>query len=231
MTTRGVEIAPSVLNADFARLGDVCVELEAAGVDRIHWDVMDGQFVPNISMGPAVIASCRPKVDLPFEAHLMVHEPDGLIPAFVEAGCDRILVHPEACTHLHRTLGLIRDLGAEPAVALNPATPLEVIEWVLDSVLQVLIMTVNPGFGGQAYLTEMEPKVRRLLDLVESSGRDLDIEVDGGIAPDTIARAALAGANVFVVGSALFRDELGVEHAVKDLRQRAEAALASGTVA
>ena len=224
---RGVEIAPSVLNADFARLGETCVELERAGVGRIHWDVMDGQFVPNISMGPAVIASCRPLVDLPFEAHLMVREPDGLIAPFVDAGCSRVLVHPEACTHLHRTLGVIADLGAEPGVAINPATPLTSIEWVLEDVRQVLVMTVNPGFGGQAYISSMEVKVTELRGLIERRGLDVQIEVDGGIAAGTIGDAARSGAEVFVVGSALFRDPEGVAHAVADITARGLDALAA----
>ncbi|MBM3663059.1 MAG: ribulose-phosphate 3-epimerase [Actinobacteria bacterium] len=221
----GIEIAPSVLNADFSRLGDTVVELEQAGVGRIHWDVMDGQFVPNISMGPAIIASCRPLVNLPFEAHLMVREPDGLIPAFVEAGCEQVLVHPEACTHLHRTLGVIAALGARPAVAVNPATPLSDIEWVLEDIAQVLIMTVNPGFGGQAYLPSMEPKVTALRELLDRRGLDVEIEVDGGITADTIPDAASAGASVFVVGSALFRDPAGVDHAVSEIRERGLSAI------
>jgi ribulose-phosphate 3-epimerase len=220
VSQRGIEIAPSVLNADFARLGETVVELEQAGVGRIHWDVMDGQFVPNISMGPAVIASCRPLVSLPFEAHLMVREPDGLIRDFVEAGCGRVLVHPEACTHLHRTLGVIASLGAEPGVAINPATPLSDVEWVLEDVRQVLVMTVNPGFGGQAYLGSMEPKVAALRELVDRRGLQVEVEVDGGIAADTIGSAAAAGAEVFVVGSALFRDPEGVAHAVSEIRGR-----------
>jgi len=224
----GIEIAPSVLNADFARLGDTVVELEQAGVGRIHWDVMDGQFVPNISMGPAVIASCRDLVTLPFEAHLMVREPDGLIPAFVEAGCSRVLVHPEACTHLHRTLGVISSLGAEPGVAVNPATPLTDVEWVLEDVRQVLVMTVNPGFGGQAYLSSMEPKVTELRELVDRRGLDVQIEVDGGIAADTVGAAAAAGAEVFVVGSALFRDPAGVAHAVDEISARGLEAVGTG---
>ncbi len=227
-TTRTVEIAPSVLNADFSRLGETCTELERAGVGRIHWDVMDGQFVPNISMGPAVIASCRPLVDLPFEAHLMVREPDGLIPDFVAAGCSRVLVHPEACTHLHRTLGVIADLGAEPGVAINPATPTSSVEWVLEDVRQVLVMTVNPGFGGQAYIASMEGKVEELRDLVDRRGLDVQVEVDGGITADTIEPAARAGAEVFVVGSALFRDPLGVAHAVEEITGNGLAALTGG---
>jgi ribulose-phosphate 3-epimerase len=223
-SARPIQIAPSVLPADFSRLGEACQSLEKAGVDRIQWDVMDGRFVPNLTFGPDVIASCRPLVEVPFEAHLMVEQPDELAHRYVEAGCDRLIVHAEACRHLHRTLGAIRDLGAEAAVALNPATPADAVAHVLDLVDMVLVMTVNPGFGGQRYLATMEPKIAEVAAMIESSGHDVDIEVDGGIAPDTIAGAAAAGANVLVAGSALFRDPEGLEHAVTTLRGVAESA-------
>jgi ribulose-phosphate 3-epimerase len=226
-TDRPIEIVPSVLPADFARLGDECVALEKAGVDRIQWDVMDGQFVPNLTFGPDVIAATRPHVTVPFEAHLMVETPDRMLDRYVEAGCDLLIVHAEACTHLHRTLGAIRELGARAAVALNPATPASAVAHVLDLVHEVLVMTVNPGFGGQAYIATMEPKVREVRRLIVESGHDVDLEVDGGIAPDTVAGAAAAGANVLIAGSALFRDPKGLEHAVTDLRARAEAAVAA----
>jgi ribulose-phosphate 3-epimerase len=223
---RPVEIVPSVLPADFARLGEACAALEKAGVDRIQWDVMDGRFVPNLTFGADVIASARPHATVPFEAHLMVHEPDWLLPAMVDAGCDHLIVHVEACEHLHRVLGRVRELGARAAVALNPATPPAAVEYVLDLVDMVLVMTVDPGFGGQAYLATMEPKLRALRRTIEERGLDVDLEVDGGIAPDTIAGAAAAGANVLVAGSALFRDPEGLEHAVADLRARAAVAVA-----
>ena len=223
-TARPIQIAPSVLPADFSRLGEACQSLEKAGVDRIQWDVMDGHFVPNLTFGPDVIASCRPLVEVPFEAHLMVEQPDELAHRYVEAGCDRLIVHAEACVHLHRTLGAIRDLGAEAAVALNPATPADAVAHVLDLVDMVLIMTVNPGFGGQSYIATMEPKIAEIAAMIEASGHDVDIEVDGGITPDTIGGAAAAGANVLVAGSALFRDPEGLEHAVSTLRQVAESA-------
>ncbi|MGY6502711.1 MAG: ribulose-phosphate 3-epimerase [Acidimicrobiales bacterium] len=222
---RPVEIAPSVLPADFSRLGEECEALEAAGVDRIQWDVMDGRFVPNLTFGPDVIASVRDRVQIPFEAHLMVEEPDELAHRYVEAGCQMLIVHAEACRHLHRTLGAIRDLGAQPAVALNPSTSIDEVRHVLDLVDMVLIMTVNPGFGGQAYIATMEPKVAALRAMVLEQGVDVDIEVDGGIGPSTIAGAASAGANVLVAGSALYRDPEGLGHAVADLRARAEAAI------
>src|SRR5919107_5043325 len=156
---RPIEIAPSVLPADFARLGDEVAALEEAGVDRIQWDVMDGRFVPNLTFGPDVIAACRPHASVLFEAHLMVEEPVQLAPRYVEAGCGLLIVHAEADRHLHRTLGHIRPLGARPAVALNPATPASAVEHVLDLVDLVLVMTVNPGFGGQKYIATMEPKI------------------------------------------------------------------------
>jgi ribulose-phosphate 3-epimerase len=221
---RPIEIVPSVLPADLSRLGDECIALEKAGVDRIQFDVMDGRFVPNLTFGADVIAAVRPHVTVPFEAHLMVHEPTWLIPAIVDAGCGMVIVHAEANVHLHRVLGVIRDAGATAAVALNPATPPEDVEYVLDLVDMVLVMTVNPGFGGQTYIATMEPKVRRLRDVIATRGLDVDIEVDGGIAPDTVAGAAAAGANVLVAGSALFRDPEGLDHAVTDLRARAQAA-------
>jgi ribulose-phosphate 3-epimerase len=221
---RPISIAPSVLPADFAKLGEECVALEKAGVDRIQWDVMDGHFVPNLTFGPDVIAAIRPHVTVRFEAHLMVERPDDLLHRYVEAGCELLIVHQEACTHLHRTLGRIRELGASPAVALNPATPIDSIEHVLDLVELVLVMTVNPGFGGQAYLASMEGKIRALAARRDDRALDFDIEVDGGIGPATVAAAVRAGANVLVAGSALFRDEHGLEHAVRDLRTRATAA-------
>lgn len=220
--SRPILIVPSVLPADFSRLGDECRALETAGVDRIQWDVMDGRFVPNLTFGPDVIAACRPLVEVPFEAHLMVEQPDELAHRYVEAGCDRLIVHAEACVHLHRTLGAIRDLGAEAAVALNPATPADAVAHVLDLVDMVLVMTVNPGFGGQRYIATMEPKIAEIAAMIDRSGHDVDIEVDGGIAPDTIVGAARAGANVLVAGSSLFRDPEGLEHAVTELRTLAE---------
>jgi ribulose-phosphate 3-epimerase len=213
-----------VLPADFARLGDECVALEKAGVDRIQWDVMDGHFVPNLTFGPDVIAAIRPHVSIPFEAHLMVERPDDLLHRYVEAGCRLIIVHAEACTHLHRTLGHIRELGAAAAVAINPATPACDVLHVFDLVELVLVMTVNPGFGGQQYLSSMEVKIEELAGMRDERGYTFDIEVDGGISPSTVRGAVTAGANVLVAGSALFRDEQGLEHAVSELRATALAA-------
>lgn len=226
--SRPTLIAPSVLPADFSRLGEEVAALEAAGVDLIQWDVMDGQFVPNLTFGPGVIASAREHCTLPFEAHLMVLTPDVMAKDYIDAGCSRLIVHAESTTHLHRTLGNVNDLGATAAVALNPATPASAVAHVLDLVDMVLVMTVNPGFGGQAYLATMEPKIAEVQQMLEAAGRadDVHIEVDGGIGPTTIAGAAAAGANVLIAGSALYRDPDGLEHAVSDLRARAEAARA-----
>ncbi len=224
IASRNIEIAPSILPADFSRLGEEIQALEKAKADRIHWDVMDGVFVPNLTIGPDVVASCRQLVDLSFEAHLMVENPDLLAPMYIEAGCDLIIVHVESTTHLDRTLSAIRDLGAAAAVTMNPATPLESIDNVLHLVDQVLVMTVNPGFGGQAYISAQERKIRRLRAEINERGLSIDIEVDGGIAPPTIAAATDAGANVFVAGSAVFRDPEGPEHAIANLRALAEAA-------
>lgn len=221
---RPLSIAPSVLPVDFSRLGDEVMALEKAGVDLIHWDVMDGVFVPNLTFGPDVIASTRPLVDLEFEAHLMVVEPDRLVERYVEAGCSTVLVHVEACDHLHRTLAHIADLGATPGVALNPHTPAEVIRNVRDLIGVVLVMTVNPGFGGQSYIESMESKVTEVASLLD--GYNCAVEVDGGIGPTTVAAVVAAGADRLVSGSALFRDDEGLEHAVADLRARAIAAQA-----
>lgn len=225
MSLPEIQISPSVLPADFSCLGDTVKALEEGGADRIHWDVMDGVFVPNLTFGPDVIHSCRSSVDIPFEAHLMVIDADELIPRYVEAGCDIILVHQEACTHLHRTLDHIRDLGVSPGVVLNPATPAVTIEHVMDLIDQVLVMTVNPGFGGQAYIANMEPKIAQVAELISLSGRDIDLEVDGGLGVDTVSGAAGAGANVVVAGSAVFKDPDGFGHAIPAIRDTALGAL------
>ena len=225
-TDRPIQIAPSVLPADFSRLGDAVTDLAEAGVDRIQWDVMDGRFVPNITFGPDVIASCRDRTDLLFEAHLMIEEPDQLLSTWVDAGCGLLIVHAEACRHLHRTLGKIKELGADAAVALNPSTPPEAIQHVLDLCDMVLVMTVNPGFGGQRYIDTMEPKIATVRRWVLEGGHDCDIEVDGGISPATIEGAAAAGANVLISGSSMFEDPEGLGHAVSRLRELAEAASA-----
>jgi len=217
-TDRPFEIAPSVLPADLARLADEVVALEKAGVDRIQWDVMDGKFVPNLTFGPDVIRAARPHTNVPFEAHLMVDQPDALLDRYVEAGCGLLIVHAESTRHLHRTLGRVRDLGADAAVALNPATPANAVAHVLDLCTMVLVMTVNPGFGGQSYIATMEPKLAEIRRMIVAGGYDCDLEVDGGISPSTVQGATRAGANVLVSGSGLFRDPEGLEHAVGELR-------------
>jgi len=201
---RPIAIVPSVLPADFSRLGEACVALQKAGVDRIQWDVMDGHFVPNLTFGPDLIASIRPHVTVPFEAHLMVEHPDELMSRYVEAGCELIIVHAEACTHLHRTLAHIRELGAAAAVALNPATPACDALHVMDMIDLLLVMTVNPGFGGQKYIAAVEPKIAQLRRMIDESGYAIELEVDGGITESTILTAAEAGADTFVAGSSVY---------------------------
>src|SRR5262245_986557 len=225
--TRPIQIVPSVLPVDFARLGEEVAALEAAGADSIQWDVMDGQFVPNITFGPDIIKAARSHSSLPFEAHLMVYTPDVMAKQYVDAGCSRLIVHAEACTHLHRTLANIGAMGASAAVAINPATPASAVEHVLDLVDLVLVMTVNPGFGGQAYIATMEPKIAEVREMIEKRGLSdrIDLEVDGGIAPATVTGAVKAGANVLIAGSALHRDPGGLAHAVKELRELSTGAL------
>ncbi len=224
MESSKISIVPSVLPADFSKLGEDLLALEKAGVDRVQWDVMDGHFVPNLTFGPDVIAACRKSTSVAFEAHLMVQNPDLLLTNYIDAGCELIIVHVETAPHLHKTLKTIRDAGAKTGVALNPSTPLEVIRHVLDLVDLILIMTVNPGFGGQAYISTMEKKIEEAAKLIRATDHVIELEVDGGIGPNTIAGAAKAGANVLVAGTALFKDPKGLEHAVSDLRSKAIAA-------
>jgi ribulose-phosphate 3-epimerase len=213
------DVVASVLGADYSRLGGEVLDLTAAGVDRIQWDIMDGHFVPNLTFGADVVGACRPYVGLPFEAHLMVADPDALLPDFVSAGCETLIVHVETCPHLHRTLSTIRELGARAGVAVNPSSSLEFLRYVLDQVDQILIMTVNPGFGGQKYISAMEQKVSEAREIVRRSGRPIRIEVDGGISKDTAAAARRSGAELLVAGSALLTHPGGKRAAVDDLRQ------------
>ena len=200
-----VAVAPSILAADFARLGEEIAAVAAAGADYIHVDVMDGHFVPNITIGPAVVKAVRGETDLPFDVHLMISPVDPYIEAFVEAGADILTVHPEAGPHLHRTLETIKAAGAKAGVALNPATPASVVEPVLDDVDLVLVMSVNPGFGGQAFIPSQLAKIEKIRALIDASGRDIALEVDGGVDPQTAPRAIAAGADMLVAGSAVFR--------------------------
>jgi len=197
-------IAPSILSADFARLGDEVKAVEAAGADWIHADVMDGHFVPNITIGPLVVEAVRRVTDLPIDVHLMIENPNNYIAAFAEAGASYISVHTETCVHLNRSVQLIRECGARPGVVLNPSTPVQFLEWILEDVDYVLIMSVNPGFGGQKFIPNSLNKIREVRRIIRSRNLNTLLEVDGGINVDTIADAASAGADVFVSGSAIF---------------------------
>jgi ribulose-phosphate 3-epimerase len=197
-------IAPSILSADFTCLGKEVAAVETAGADWIHIDVMDGRFVPNITYGPIIVEACKRATSLPLDVHLMIEKPEEIIPAFAEAGADYISVHAETCPHLHRTLQQIRELGVKPGVALNPATPLSSIEYIADQLEFVLVMSVNPGFGGQKFIQSSIEKIRALSDLLAQKNPAAVIQVDGGINAGTIAAVAKAGARCFVAGSAIF---------------------------
>ena len=215
-----IKLAPSILSADFARLLEDVKKVEKAGCEYLHIDVMDGHFVPNITLGPGIVKSLRKDVNMVFDAHLMIENPDNYIKEFADAGCDIIVVHQEACAHLHRTIQNIKSHGIKAGVALNPATPIETIKYVLQDVDMVLLMSVNPGFGGQSYIPVVTEKIKELKALIDEMNLDIDIEVDGGVKPSNIAEVVNAGANVIVAGSAIFNAG-NIDEAVKSLRENA----------
>jgi len=221
MSTQPIYLAPSILAADFARLGEQVREADQAGANRIHVDVMDGHFVPNISMGPLVVRAIRPVTRLPLEVHLMIAEPIRYLDAFAEAGADSLLVHVENAANLHRTVQHVKGLGKKVGVVLNPATPAVLIEEILPDVDLVLVMTVNPGFGGQKFLPSTLGKIRHLRGLIERTRPSIELEVDGGIEPHTAGQAVQAGARVLVAGSAVFGVKEGVKAGMEQLRKAA----------
>jgi ribulose-phosphate 3-epimerase len=202
-----VKIAPSILSADFARLGEEITAVEKAGADYIHIDVMDGHFVPNITIGPLIVEAVRPVTKLPLDVHLMIENPDQYIEAFAKAGADYITVHVEACKHLHRTIHYIKSFGIKAGVVLNPATPVDSIQHVLADIDMVLLMSVNPGFGGQKFIPEVLPKIRKVKEMADLKGKKIEIEIDGGVNSETAKLCIEAGANVLVAGSAIYNQE------------------------
>lgn len=216
-----IKMAPSILSADFARLLEDVKKVEEAGCEYLHIDVMDGHFVPNITLGPNIVKSLRKDVNMVFDAHLMIENPDMYIKDFVEAGCDIIVVHQEACKHLHRTIQNIKSYGIKAGVALNPATPIESIKYILKDIDMVLIMTVNPGFGGQSFIDGMIDKIKELKAIVDDQNLKLDIQVDGGIKPSNVADVVRAGANVIVAGSAIFNSD-DIKETVIEFRENAK---------
>lgn len=215
-----IKLAPSILSADFAKLLEDVKKVEKAGCEYLHIDVMDGHFVPNITLGPGIVKSLRKDVNMVFDTHLMIENPDNYIKDFVDAGSDLIVVHVEACRHLHRTIQNIKSHNIKAGVALNPATPIETIKHVLEEVDMVLIMTVNPGFGGQSFIESMIYKIKELKQLIDKKNLKVDIQVDGGIKPSNIHQVVEAGANIIVAGSAIFNSE-NIEETIKLMRKNA----------
>ena len=216
---RPIKIAPSILSADFSRLGEQVAEAEAGGADAIHIDIMDGAFVPNITMGPMIVQAIRRWTTLPFDLHLMIANPERYIADFASAGADTITVHAEACVHLHSVIQQIRASGKHPSVAISPATPISTLEEVIADLDQALVMTVNPGFGGQAFIEAMLSKISRMRALIDERGLTADLQVDGGISADTAAAVARAGANVLVAGSAVYNDRMPVAESIARIRR------------
>lgn len=217
-----IKIAPSILSADFARLGEQVREAQDAGADWIHVDVMDGNFVPNITVGPLVVRALRPIASLPLDVHLMIQQPERYLGDFARAGADRLTVHVETCPHLHRTVQQIKELGLAAGVTLNPATPISSLEEILPLVDLVLVMSVNPGFGGQSYIPGSTARIARLRALLDELGSPAELEVDGGVNASTVATVVEAGASVLVVGSAIFNQRASVRENVQRLRELAE---------
>jgi ribulose-phosphate 3-epimerase len=212
-----VKIAPSILSANFSKLAEEIQEVEAAGADYIHVDVMDGHFVPNLTIGPFIVEAIRPVTALPLDVHLMIENPDQYIPAFAKAGADIITVHVEACPHLHRTVQLIKQHGVKAGVALNPATPIDQVKHILEDLDLVLLMTVNPGFGGQTFIQNVLPKIEQISQLIQIRHLSIDVEVDGGISPETAKQCVEAGANVLVAGSAIY-NQADRKAAIQEIR-------------
>jgi ribulose-phosphate 3-epimerase len=223
MAGKDFRIAPSILSADFARLGDEVRDVIAAGADLIHFDVMDNHYVPNLTVGPLVCEAIRPIATVPIDVHLMVKPVDRIVPDFAKAGASIVSFHPEASDHIDRTLSMIRDLGCKAGLVFNPATPLAYLDHVMDKVDLILIMSVNPGFGGQSFIASALPKIAEARRRIAASGRDIWLEVDGGIKADNIAKAAAAGADTFVAGSAIFgeKDRAGAVKRLRDELKRA----------
>lgn len=216
---RRIKIAPSILSADFSRLGEQVAEAEAGGADAIHIDIMDGAFVPNITMGPMIVQAIRPWTTLPFDLHLMIANPERYIADFASAGADIITVHAEACVHLHSVIQQIRAAGKRPSVAISPATPISALEEIIADLDQALIMTVNPGFGGQTFIDAMLSKISRMRALIDERELSVDLQVDGGVSAATAPAVARAGANVLVAGSAVYNDRMSVADAIARIRR------------
>ncbi len=214
-----IKISPSILSADFGRLGEQVAEASRSGADYIHVDIMDGHFVPNLTIGPIIVSGIRPWTALPLDVHLMIEEPDILIPDFAKAGANILTVHPEACRHLHRVIYQIKDLGARAGISLNPGTPASALEPVIGDVDLVLVMTVNPGFGGQKYIHSVTSKIAKVRRMLDEAGSGAELEVDGGINADTASKAVEAGARVLVAGSAVFNDRDTVAGSIARIRE------------